>query len=54
MFSLVLGLMIIIGAVVWWVYHCMDMEIHTAHFAAPLLMVLGLGICIGSFIYLLE
>ena len=47
------GVLIVVGAG-WWLSHCMDLEFSTATFAAPLVILTGVGVCVGSAILLLT
>jgi len=52
--GLIFGGVLIIGGAGWWLSHCMDLEFSTATFAAPLVILTGIGICVGGSISILT
>ncbi|MCB1660161.1 MAG: hypothetical protein KDI39_18215, partial [Pseudomonadales bacterium] len=53
MSGLVFGGVLIVGGAGWWLSHCMDLEASSATFIAPLVVLTGVGVCVGSAILML-
>lgn len=47
------GVLIVVGGA-WWLSHCMDLEASSATFIAPLVVLTGIGICVGGSISILT
>jgi hypothetical protein len=47
------GVLIFVGGA-WWLSHCMDLEASSATFIAPLVVLTGIGICVGGSISILT
>ena len=53
MVGLIFGGVLIVGGAGWWLSHCMDLEASSATFIAPLVVLTGVGVCVGSAILML-
>lgn len=47
------GVLIVVGGA-WLLSHCMDLESSSATFIAPLVVLTGIGICVGGSISILT
>ena len=54
MSGLIFGGVLIVGGGAWWLSHCMDLEASSATFIAPLVVLTGIGIFVGSAISMLP
>jgi len=53
MASLLFGGVLIVGGGAWWLSHCMDLEASSETFIASLVVLTGIGICVGGSISIL-